>query len=278
MIGQYGKLTVLFAVIGFLLLAGQGAVLNLYLASSESSIKSSRHWIWTVCDIGVLLFWFVPLVQHRNDDKRLKIWRAWLLYSTFLAIRVGLTYWYIAKDLDTEIKLGANLLKVTVASTAAVFMCFGRGSVAHEPNTVVQLYVERLERWVFLDILDGTEFLDVLFTETRRGADCMENHIDDSLRVGIIVVGVLALVLPFIALIEVEIRDPGDSNFWREIKSNRTRNGQLWYICLGLLINLAFLALRITLWAKHNHEISILMAKNVMFIIANIFDIVDIVF
>eukprot|EP00117_Sycon_ciliatum_P050244 scpid71472/ scgid35488/ len=280
-------------VLIFLLLAVQGAILDAFLIHNRSEL----NYAWIACDLVVLFVWAVLIVEPRlpqlivsrcvygccatrgrnatdGHHRELRtMWVSWLVYSCVsLGPRVGVAYYTVAPDLSVEPFLGSNLLKFSIALTAALFLCLIYAHVGAEPYTYEKFYLERMQTGVVLDIFDSGEFLDIFFTEERRDEGGEEFVFTRALQIAIIVFGVVNLVAPFVALVEVERKHRPEHRY--SLGAHRWSNTKLIYLYLNtFVVNLPFAILRIVLWVGHDKEVSVLLVKNIIFIIMNVMDI-----
>lgn len=286
-------------VLSVILLMAQGALLNVFLIRD----RSSSNYAWITCDCVTLLVWIILLVKPRFHrllyqavrqgfsqcrcctrprdavDGQLhelrSMWLSWLVYScASVGPRIGVIYYSLAPDMRVDMNFGANLLKVTLMMTAALFLCLVAAHNGPEAYTYDKFYLERVQSGAVLDILDTGEVLDVFFTEERRSEGGEEFIVTQSLAISILVFAILNLVLPTLALMEMEKKRKKQYKY--NMGASLWTNAKLWYVIMNTLaVNVPFAVLRIVLWAKHDRHVSVLLVKNIIYIVLNVLDLVE---
>ena len=283
-------------VLSVLLLVAQSALLDVFLING----RPRANYTWIVVDVITLIVWITLLAKpgvhtvvynalrnacaqccggaestDQGPQELRGMWVSWLVYSCIsLAPRLGVIYYELAPDMTVDTVFGANLLKVTLSLTAALFLCLIASHIGPEAYTYDKYYLERVQSGVVLDILDSGEVLDTFFTEEQRDGSGEEFHLTSALAISLLVFAMINLALPTFALAEAEKQR--DKRYKFNFGRHLWTNAKVWYIFLNtILVNVPFLVLRIVLWVEHDRQVSVLLVKNVIFIIMNILDLVE---
>ena len=231
----------------------QSWFLNHYLVA----YNDNWWYLWLLTDVASIVLYIVSFVisfRSKQDGAELPLgYISWGFYAAFVATKVAIIFRTIAYKLNEEMIFGPNTLKAGVALSSVVFLLL---VLTHQPtdvNSDHQVYINRLIGSVSIDILDVTDFLEVIFIQESRIflTFAMHNTI-----VGVSCVNIMLPTIPLLIL-------------------SRTRYGQnempkvlhtLYTVLYMLAVNLPMLVIRLLLWNVHSQNVSVFVIKNVIHI------------
>ena len=256
------------------LLIIQGFLLNGYLHKLYSPV----WWCWVVADITVVTLWssLIWIAKKKSikkglreqDDLTQKSGRfasheikytfiAWLCYAAFLCPRIILLFHNLAKTLDERDILGPNFLKMAVSFTPLVYFLLVMGSHSNESHDRKGVAVSGA-----LDLFDSIDLLEFLF-EPTEGVRCPPGYLHASLGFACI-----SLFLPALTLYGFR---------------HKTSPGRVSSVMFGVsyemvnlsLINIPNFVIRSVLWHRYSMDVSVLLMKNVMGMVAGSYEIYE---
>ena len=265
---------VLFRVGCILILILQSSIYDYFLAKHHGA-----HWAsWIVADFFVLVMFLAALILsfiyfriiergyrtshvllsptssvHRYMGELPLGYLAWGVYSAVMVSKLVIIFKTIAPYLEEKQLFGPNLLKATIALSAVVFLLLIMCSSDAPPFTERRAYIDRLIAGSTLDIVDTTEFIEVLFTEESRLL--LPFNVANS----ILAFGCINLLLPTVALAALSHTKLGRVTWSRVVKIVHCS-------LFLLLIDIPFLAIRLFLWHAHQSDISSFAVKNAIMI------------
>ena len=244
-----------------LLLVAQLVLLSIFVAEHENN--------WGFIGLAALVLiplvcWIVILCK-----KKLKkfLSAVWLGYSCVLVVMMGVIFVraVIEDDKLREHEIATCLCNVTSATSNAtttehsffdskflkITLCFTPGlmlllltSVTDEDGILKQLYFTTV-----LDLFDGIEMIEVLHEDA-----C--DKIPLGWEIAVLVAALLFFLLSALELHQVKF-DEDDDDEAKERKKTAVVN-----ICFQIILNLAFLAIRLVLWFYYDFDSAIFLAKN----------------
>ena len=231
----------------------QSWFLNHYLVA----YNNNWWYLWLITDVASVVLYIVSFVisfRSKQDGAELPLgYISWGFYAAFVATKVAIIFRTIAYKLNEEMIFGPNTLKAGVALSSVVFLLL---VLTHQPtdvNSDHQVYINRLIGSVSIDILDVTDFLEVIFIQESRIflTFAMHNTI-----VGVSCVNIMLPTIPLLIL-------------------SRTRYGRnempkvlhtMYTVLYMLAVNLPMLVIRLLLWNVHSQNVSVFVIKNVIHI------------
>lgn len=278
---KVGRVRKLFAkVICILIIIVQGVILDYY---SYDYFKTATTWLFSLLDLAnVILFCatfyvvynHIKYCKNKNVDD-LHFWQsgkvfgllplgyiAWFVYALSLVPRIAIVFKHHAPALEESNFFGPNLIKTATALVAVVFLLVIRGHYEHKIHKNDKHYTERLIGIIPIDLLDGVEFMELMFEEESR------ENISDSLENAIIAFPCINLVLTGISLLVLSYTQKK----YKKISSNM----KITYAVLHIvLVNGPYLAIRMYLWHTLNLDVSVLLVKNIIVLVLDTGDIYD---
>ena len=182
--------------------------------------------------------------EHRGGIRWL--WLVWLLYTCFAL--TPLVDWIfesivIENKLDSADFWGPNVLKSTLYITPVLMLLLLKST----PNTMDILNV--LSFTVTLDLFDGIEMLEVILEEDEN-----PHEIPKGTEIAILVFVCFFFVSSPLELLRFKFNEDGEYKSRKKVLYARR--------FLQVLVNLAFLVIRIVLWSKYGRNAPIFITKN----------------
>lgn len=258
------------------LLFFQGVMINAYL----SKLYCSAWWSWIVADILVIIIWVSCLVAvRRTFNKRKKdfvvgrdpeqspdelkyTYIAWLSYVTLLCPRIVLLFADLVKLLDEKDFLGPNFLKMAVSCSPLIYFLLVHGAHNSNSHTERHISVQGVALSGALDLFDSIDLLDFLFLP-EQGINFPRGYLHASLAFATV-----SFFLPVLSLYGLHYKAlPGRVT---------SLSFKIIYISLNLaLINIPNMVIRSVLWHQYHIDVSVLLMKNVMVIIAGVYEMLE---
>ena len=247
-----------------------GAVLNYYMAVH----KSVWYWLWSIADVAILVAFTIAFLKsfhflkktEQEQDREAKLerkkqvitkaelplgWIAWLVYSILLASRMAILFQDVVQRLDEKDFFGPNTLKLTLASSAFIFLLLIATHHDAPYGSSRQSFISSVSRGSTMDILDTVAILDILFITESHIFLTFEMHKT------IIAIAFINLILPTVPLLVLNQTRFGKDDMTTTLKISHT----LVYM---LFINVPLFIIRLILWNVRNQNISVFLIKNVL--------------
>lgn len=271
-----GRLTVesVLKVFCVVLLVLQSCILDYYLVENDS-----LAWIgFVLIDIVIILLWiaalFIAFKQHQREtheastamtsslDELRIAYVAWLVYATGYTIQISFIFKTFAHKLDnakTASIFGQNMLKLSLTLTPMLFLLLVHAHHDAAPNSSRKYYIERLTGGVTIDLMDSIEILEIFFMEPT------ETKLPTSFENVIVAFACINVFLPTVALHALK-----QKKLWQ---SALLPSKVLYNLCYIFLVNVPFFVIRVILWASYGQDVSVFLAKNVILIVMNSWDV-----
>ena len=254
------------------LLLFQGVMINAYL----SKLYFPAWWSWIVADVAIIIIWISCLVilqkrhyrrrkdcdaeQSPSDQKYTYI--AWVVYVTLLCPRIVLLFADLAKTLDEKDDLGPNLLKMAVSCTPLIFFFLVHGSHNSKSYTARHLSIQAIAATGALDLFDSIDILEFSFLP-EEGIKFPRGYLHASLAFACV-----SFFMPVLSLYDLHH------------KALSGRIASLYFKVINILLNLLVinlpnLVIRSILWHKYNMDVSVLLMKNIMAIVAEGYELLE---
>ncbi|KAL8594738.1 hypothetical protein ACOMHN_051684 [Nucella lapillus] len=178
------------------------------------------------------------------------VYFAWLVYSCVLAIRVLIIYKNFAHELTDDVFLGKNMLQMTVAASAIIFLLLLYAHHDASPDSSRRHRIDSLTYLVIFDLVDASDLLAVLSNPSAR--DTMETWVTW----GVLGVACLNLILPTLPLMALSRTQFGARPLPEGLHT-------LHRLLVLLGVNLPLLAARLLLWQHEHLPVSTFLVKNV---------------
>lgn len=263
------------------LLVLQSSILDYYLIENHS-----LAWIgFVLVDIVIIVLWIAALytafthhqrqtnsarkadkeqLQRTNPDELKVAYLAWLVYAVGYTVQVSFIFKKFASKLDnagTSTIFGQNMLKLSLAITPMLFLLLVHAHHDAAPHSMRKYYIEILTGSVTIDLMDSIEILEILFT------DLPEHKPSTSFENTIIAFACINVFLPTFALHAVKQKKTWNDHF--------APSKLLYNLCYIFLVNVPFFIIRVLLWAHYKQDVSVFLAKNIILIVMNSWDIVE---
>eukprot|EP00096_Caligus_rogercresseyi_P008877 TRINITY_DN2890_c0_g1_i1.p1 TRINITY_DN2890_c0_g1~~TRINITY_DN2890_c0_g1_i1.p1 ORF type:complete len:213 (-),score=42.37 TRINITY_DN2890_c0_g1_i1:29-667(-) len=158
------------------------------------------------------------------------------------------------RETEQILKAGSNLLKVTIGSSALIFIIMLQAHHNHEHDSTYSGYIAGICHNTAIEVFDSVTLLSLLFVHESK--HLLDWHLDNA----IIALSTLNLILPTIAIYMMSLSDFGR-------KLNKIVKIKFAYQLLQLtVINIPFLGLRMYLWVQYNFNLSLFVVKNLCYI------------
>ena len=241
--------------------------------------NNSLAWIgFVLVDVVIIILWiaalFIAFKQYRrqthvnneireNPDEMRVAFVAWLVYAVGYTIQISFifkTFAHKLENAETTTIFGQNLLKLSLTITPMLFLLLIHAHHDAAPNTRRKYYIEKISGGVTIDLMDSIEILEILFTDLNLPID-FEN--------AIVAFACINVFLPTLAL--------------HALKQKKLWHGHgvlfpskvLYNFCYICLVNVPFFVIRVLLWASYKQDVSVFLAKNIILIVMNLWDIVE---
>ena len=178
----------------------------------------------------------------------------WFFYSVVLSAKIAILYgpgYNIAANMTKNEMIGSSSLKSAVAISSIVFFLFVVTHHDAQPKSDRESYINNIVYHVTIDILDTTQFLNVLFTQETRAILSFE------LDRAIIAFACINLILPTLLLVGLS-----RTKFGRTTCSRRYEF--VHKIAYYILVNVPMLVIRSILSHIHDQPVSVFLIKNVI--------------
>ncbi|KAK2187537.1 hypothetical protein NP493_162g02019 [Ridgeia piscesae] len=233
-------------------------VLQCFFLDHYLIVYNNNWWyLWLIPDIVSISLYIVSFVvsfRSKQEGAELPVgYISWGFYSVFIAAKVAIIFRTIAYQLNEEMIYGPNTLKAGVALSSVSFLLL---VLTHQPTNVNsdhQMYINRLIGSVSIDILDTTDFLEVIFIQESR------IFLTFSMHNTIIGVSCINLMLPTIPLLILSRTRYGRAEMPKVVHT-------IYTVVYMLAVNLPMLVIRLLLWNVHSQNVSVFLIKNVIHI------------
>ena len=235
------------------LLIAQCVLLVEYVVKLREGKSDNFRWLLLllipgfIAGVCSLLAVILERLEEHNGGIRW-LWLVWLLYMAALTPLVGLVFESIVKEnmkLDSaDLKnWGPNVLKSILCITPVLMMLLLKST----PNAMDILNV--LSFTVTLDLFDGIEMLEVILEEDEN-----PHEIPKGMEIAIVVFVCCFFVSSPLELLRFKFNEDGEYKSRKKVLYARR--------LLQVLVNLAFLVIRIVLWSKYGRNAPIFITKN----------------
>ena len=214
-----------------------------------------------------LVYWIVVLYR---DTLKCRLSAVWFSYSCVLVVLMGVIFGraVIEDDKLREHEIATCLCTSNITTTEDSFfksskflkitLCFTPGlmlllmtSVTDESGILGQLYLTTV-----MDLFDGIEMIEVLHEDV-----C--DKIPLGWEIAVLIAALLFFLTSALELHQVKF-DEDDNDEAKERRKTTVVN-----ICFQIMLNLAFMAIRLVLWFRYDFDSAVFLAKNVIgFVIA----------
>ena len=224
------------------------------LASYPAQYKENPRWYAVASSYALSVIpWFCLMLF--NAAKLRRLFYIWGLYIVGLVFSIAVVFAAVGDSLDKERFLGPNVLKTTLCITPLLLLLLlNTASDTKEYREVVS----KLCLQMAVDLFDAVEMLDIVLDEKEHSYGIPKEFGE-----AMIVVACLSLVLSPWQMAE---------NNLKEGKRKR-RTAILRNFVEMIVVNFAFLVIRLVIVFKYNKDESIFIAKNAIAIILSIIDI-----
>ncbi len=255
------------------LLVLQSCILDYYLVENHS-----LAWIgFLLVDIIIIILWIAALYiafkrykrkTHKvskairaNPDELRVAYFAWLVYAVGYTIQISFIFKRFAHKLDnaqTTTIFGQNMLKSSLTITPMLFLLLVHAHHDAAPDTSRKYYIQKLTGGVTIDLMDSIEILEILFTD---------HNLPTSFENTIVAFACINVFLPTLALHALK-----QKQLWH---GGLLPSKVLYNFCYICLVNVPFFIIRVLLWASYKQDVSVFLAKNIILIVMNSWDIVE---
>ena len=264
------------------LLLLQSCILDYYLVENKS-----LAWIGFVfIDIVVVALWVIALIVAYKQNQRktshdhsstqtttssppdeLRVaYVAWFVYAVGYTIEISLVFKYFDRQLSdsaTSKVFGQNVLKCALTLTPMLFLLLVHAHHDAAPNSRRKFYIEGLTGGVTIDLMDSIEILEILFEEPEKV------HLPGAFENCVIAFACINVFLPTLALLELK-----QSKFSGQ-RTAFISSKILYHFSYVFLVNLPYFIIRVILWAKYDQDVSVFLAKNIILIVLNLWDVYE---
>ena len=185
-----------------------------------------------------------------TDNQVWWVWRFWFLYILLYVISVGIIFGEVLDKLKNSETYGPNFLKAILCIAPALLVLVLQLVI----SPAYRRAVLSLSVIAALNLFDGIEMLEIVFTQNERDDFDLQESVEKS----IIAFACLSFLVTSLGL----ARNKFDGGNTVEERSNSGA------VCLGLceilFTNVPFLVLRIYVWVDCGYEASIFIAKNIL--------------
>ena len=187
---------------------------------------------------------------------------AWIVYAIVLDVKVGVIFKLFSSELDEAFFFGANTCKTTIALAGLIFITFLNTQHDTSKDVKRKALVLVLTATVFVDILDGVDFVDSLFEKDVR--DAYPPGLDDAM----IIFLCINFLLPTIPLMTLSFTRFGLNPLPEKLEL-------LHKLAIAYLVNLPLFVLRMITWHGLSQGISIFTLKNITVIGVTTFEVLE---
>ncbi|XP_029646808.2 uncharacterized protein LOC115220769 [Octopus sinensis] len=249
-------------IVCVILLIIQMGFLDVYL-----STYINKLWLmWIIADVVTVVLFITVLVfsyiySRRENiepqnfqviskvEKLPLICIAWGVYSIVLFLKVLFCFENFSVTLGKKDNLGPNILKLTLALSAPLFLIYLLCQVSTSPDNENRRYIDRITSGVTIDIFDTVDFLDILFVHQSKVL------LSFAMTKTILGFSLINIFMPLIPLFLVS------HSHYGKIKL-RDNFMNLYRILMIVIINVPYLVIRLRLIHIYGHNMSIFLIKN----------------
>ena len=234
--------------------------LQSYLLTSYPAVYSNvAFYALIVLFIPALVLWLCILCNEENLQWLFTVWPAYIWFA--LIPLIGIIFGGndpIENKLDSQVFLGANILKMTLClSPLLLLLLLSTGTDSMSYRDLIWLLSLRMA----LDLFDTVEMLEVVLEE-----NIVPHNIPRSFENAIITFACISLFLSPLQLMEIKLTR-GRKWKYREVISIFHKTLQI------LVVNGVFLGLRLALFLEYGKDASIFLVKNGIVILLSLFEI-----
>ena len=235
-----------------------------FLAAYPAQYKRNLFWYFvsTTYAPGVVL-WIALLIVRRADLRKfLFVWAAYIWCA--LLPNVIIIFGFLVDELDKEMFLGPNVLKVVLCITPILLLLLVNTADDSYRSEGQRELVSKLSVQMAIDLFDGVEMLDIVLDEKEQNYG-----ISTGFRIGMIAVACFSFFLSPLQMAETKFS-------WGEPRT-RFRTALIRNIVEMIFVNLAFLVIRVWVFSEYGKDESIFIAKNIIAIILSVLEICHLV-
>ena len=255
----------------FLFIVAQPILLSIFIVNHENNDGfGGLPLIFAI----PIVYWIVTL-RRGTLKQRLSI--VWLVYSCGLVIMMGVIFGraVIEDNKLREQEIATCLCTANVTSTTTethscfdskflkITLCFTPGimlllltSVDDKTGTLEQLYFTSV-----MDLFDGVEMIEVLHEDV-----C--DKIPKGWEIAVLVAALSFFLGSFLEVHQIKFDKDDDD------EAKERRKTTVIAIIFQIVLNVAFLVIRLFLWLKYDFDSAVFLAKNVISLVVAIVDVV----
>ncbi|CAB4001182.1 Hypothetical predicted protein [Paramuricea clavata] len=255
----------------FAFLVAQHVLLSKFVADHEDNLGFYGLVAMLLIPVG---FWIVTLC---SDELPLKQYLStvWFLYSCVLVIMIGVIFGraVIEDNKLREQEIATCLCTRNVNATTdhsffdskflKITLCFTPGlmlllltSVTDKTETLRQLYL-----MIVMDLFDGIEMIEVLHEDI-----C--DKIPMGWEIAVLVAALLFFLLSFLEVHQVKFDEDED-----DAEPTLRKKKAACTLVFQIILNVAFLVIRLVLWFHYDFDSAIFLAKNVISLVMGLVDV-----
>lgn len=248
-------------ILFFALIATQGG----FLAAYPAQYKDNSLWyVMTASYSPTILLWICLMVLGHAD--LLPFFYVWAVYiCCALLPNIILIFGFVVNDLDKDRFLGPDVLKVVLCITPLLLLLLlNTAEDSHRSERRREL-VSKLSVQMAIDLFDTVEMLDIVLEDKEH-----KYGISEAFGKAMVVVACFSFFLSPWQMFETRFIRWGEH-------ATRFKVALARKIVEMVFVNLAFMIIRVWVFAKYGKDESIFIAKNFIAIILSVFEIYHIV-
>ena len=224
---------------------------------------------------GIITLSLIPLVywavRLRKRDLKYKLGYVWLAYSIILVIMMGIIFGgAVIEDnklrekeiatclckphngtIDSHSFFDSKFLKITLCLTPGLMLLL-LTSVIDDSGELEKVYFTAV-----LDLFDGVEMIEVLHEDV-----C--DKIPMGWEIAVLVAALLFFLLSFLEIHQVKFRQQTDGSNTQEPQPSFRKKTAIATTAFQMILNLAFLIIRLVLWFDYDFGAAVFLAKNMI--------------
>ena len=230
----------------FLLLITQCFLLVKYVVKYEG--KGDIYWLFVLLFLLAIFAWLAVMIDNHIR------WLGFVWLSYTLCALTPMVGWIfgsivIENKLDSDDAFGPNSLKAILCITPVLMLLLLQSTYDPSDSSDFHDLLKELSFTVTLDLFDGIEMLEVILEEDEN-----RDGIPKGMEIAILVFVCGFFLLSPLELLQYKYKEGGDF---------KIRKVSFCIKCtFQVLVNLAFLILRLILWFEHGRNAPIFIAKN----------------
>ena len=256
----------------FLLIVAQPILLSIFIVNHENNYG----FLALPLIFAIPIFCCIEMLRRGTLKQRLSI--VWFLYSCGLVIMMGVIFGRAVIE-DNKLReqeittclctanvnnttteshsfFDSKFLKITLCLTPGIMLLL-LTSVTDESGTLKQLYFTSV-----MDLFDGVEMIEVLHEDV-----C--DKIPKGWEIAVLVAALSFFFGSFLEVHQIKFDEDDDD------EAKERRKTTVIAIVFQIVLNVAFLVIRLFLWFKYDFDSAVFLAKNVISLVVAIVDVVE---